>query len=208
MMNLNYINYIDDIEKFFDEYSNETFVILNETNDYDEFYKLLSDFSINNAIPTAGIVINTTRILKKSGINPKKYLTTIPECYHYQNFWLTDSHIVIPDNITNIGICAFQESDMIQSVVIPSSVTTIGSAAFVSCVNLDHVELNEGLRSIESGAFASCKLSDIVVLPRSLTYIGWNAFAGVDNLKLKVYENSYAHTWVKKHSDELTYEVI
>lgn len=82
-MNLNYVNYIDDIEKFFAEYSNETFVILNETNDYDEFYKLLSDFSINTAIPTAGLVINTTRILKKAGINPNKYLTTIPECYHY-----------------------------------------------------------------------------------------------------------------------------
>lgn len=78
----------------------------------------------------------------------------------------------------------------------------------MSCVNLDHVELNEGLRSIESGAFASCKLSEIVVLPKSLTYIGWNAFAGVDNLKLKVYENSYAHTWAKKYGDELTYEVI
>lgn len=69
-MNLNYVNYIDDIEKFFAEYSNETFTILNKTNDYNEFYKLLSDFSIINAIPTAGLVINTTRILKKAGINP------------------------------------------------------------------------------------------------------------------------------------------
>lgn len=207
-MNLNYGNYIDDIEKFFAEYSNETFVILNETNDYNEFYELLSDFSIINAIPTAGLVINTTRILKKAGINPQKYLTTIPECYHYQNFWLIDSHIVIPDNITNIGICAFQEADMIQSVVIPSSVTKICGAAFASCINLDHVELNEGLRSIESEAFACCKLSDIIVLPKSLIYIAYNAFVGVDNLKLNVYENSYAHTWVKKHSDELTYEVI
>ena len=137
-----------------------------------------------------------------------QYANQFPESYHYNNFQLTDSHIVIPDNITNIGICAFQESDMIQFVIIPSSVTEIGGAAFASCRNLDHVELNEGLRSIESEAFAGCKLSDTVVLPKSLTCIANSAFVGVDNLKLKVYENSYAHTWVKRHHDELTYEVI
>lgn len=86
--------------------------------------------------------------------------------------------------------------------------TKIGGAAFASCINLNHVELNEGLRSIEGEAFAGCKLSDTIVLPKSLIYIAYNAFVGVDNLKLKVYENSYAHTWAKKYSDELTYEVI
>lgn len=207
-MNLYYKNYIDYIEKFFDKYNNETFIILNETNDYDEFYELLSDFAENNNIPAVGLIINVTKILKKAGINPDKYLTIIPESYHYNNFQLTDSHIIIQDGITNIGICAFQESDMIQSVIIPSSVTEIGGAAFASCRNLDHVELNEGLQSIESEAFAGCKLSDIIVLPKSLTYIANSAFIGVDNLKLKVYENSYAHTWAKRHNNELTYEVI
>ena len=86
--------------------------------------------------------------------------------------------------------------------------TKICGAAFASCINLDHVELNEGLRSIESQAFAGCKLSDIIVLPKSLTYIANSAFVGVDNLKLKVYENSYAHTWAKRHNNELTCEVI
>ena len=82
-MNLYYKNYIDYIEKFFDKYNNETFIILNETNDYDEFYELWSDFAENNNIPTAGLVINVTKILKKAGINPDKYLTIIPESYHY-----------------------------------------------------------------------------------------------------------------------------
>ena len=96
-MNLNYGNYIDDIEKFFAEYSNETFVILNETNDYDEFYKLLSDFSINTAIPTAGLVINTTRILKKAGINPIEHITKIPAYFMYE-------HDVESLNISNVKV--------------------------------------------------------------------------------------------------------
>ena len=85
-MNLYYKNYIDYIEKFFEKYNNETFIILNETNDYNEFYELLSDFAENNNIPLAGLVINVTKILKKAGINPEKYLTIIPESYHYNNF--------------------------------------------------------------------------------------------------------------------------
>ena len=108
-MNLYYKNYIDYIEKFFDKYNNETFIILNETNDYDEFYELLSDFAENNNIPAVGLIINVTKILKKAGINPDKYLTIIPESYHYNN-------LEIPNTVSSISDWVFLGCDNLKSI--------------------------------------------------------------------------------------------
>lgn len=48
-------------------------------------------------------------------------------------------HLVIPDDITTVGIYAFYELESLESVVIPSSVIFIGSSAFWGCSNLSAV---------------------------------------------------------------------
>ncbi len=65
----------------------------------------------------------------------------------------TDTEVIIPDYITEIGNAAFKDCDSVTRVVIPPSVTRIGADAFYYCRRL-----------------ADC------VIPDSVTYIGQRAF--------------------------------
>ena len=51
------------------------------------------------------------------------------------------SRVVISDNITTIGDCAFYEFKNIRSITIGNKVTTIGERAFEDCYNLQSVRI-------------------------------------------------------------------
>ena len=78
--------------------------------------------------------------------------------------------IVIGENITHIGSCAFTAFEALTEVVLPSSLTSIGDYAFAYCMELTTVELPAGLTEIGEGAFAVNKLSGITI-PAGVTEI-------------------------------------
>ena len=79
----------------------------------------------------------------------------------YEDMIPTDiKKIVIPNNVTNIGVGAFYECSRLTSVTIGNSVTNIGWSAFESC---------SGLKSI--------------TIPNSITRIGWRVFWNCCKLK-------------------------
>ena len=62
--------------------------------------------------------------------------------------------IDIPESVTRIGYCCFQECDELVAANIPPKVRVIEQAAFKSCFNLEKIDMFEGLETIERGAFA------------------------------------------------------
>lgn len=199
-----------EIYDFFDKYANQLINIINNTNDYDAFYMLVYEYvGLYTQDVQATIIVGITEILKKAKINPEKYLNYIPEFYHYQNAWLKDSDVIIPNNINQIQWGAYMYADKLKSISIPGSVKTISPYSFNECTNLDEIKLDEGISAIGDGAFAYTRLSKKFIIPRSVSYIADDAFDGVEDLHAVVYKDSYAHKWfINSDADESVYEVI
>ncbi len=93
-----------------------------------------------------------------------------------QNDPMWDRHIDIPWlKNGNDGI--------IKKVIIGNNITSIGSCAFYWCPNLEEIVLPDTLESIGHNAFYSCTSLLSVDIPSSVTSIGNVAFCGCSNLK-------------------------
>ena len=90
--------------------------------------------------------------------------------------------LVIPDSITSIPNCAFENAKNIISVTIPDSVTSIGNSAFYSCDSLTSITIPDSVTSIGNYAFEDCDSLTSVVVGDSVTSIGNSAFYGCSKI--------------------------
>ena len=115
------------------------------------------------------------------------------------------SELKIPDNVTYIGIQAFQGckglygelrlpdklnylgtrafgdcQNLTGSLSIPQSLAIIGEGAFIGCGFNGTLSLHDGVTSIGRAAFAGNPLKGELYLPKNLTIIASNAFDGCD----------------------------
>ena len=84
--------------------------------------------------------------------------------------------IEIPEGVTEIGMCAFEECIHLTSIEIPNSVTRIFDHAFQDCTNLTSIKIPDGLTVIEGSTFSGCKSLKSIVIPKGVTEIGYDAF--------------------------------
>ena len=124
--------------------------------------------------------------------------------YTFSNCTGLTGSLVIPNNITTIGMSAFSYctgfsgtltiSNSITSIevssfedcrgftgplIIPNSVTKIGANAFFNCSGFtETLTLPANLVSIGSNAFEGCHFTGTLTLPSTVTAIGYYAFKG------------------------------
>jgi hypothetical protein len=89
------------------------------------------------------------------------------------------ANVNIPNSITSISWCAFQETS-ITSITIPDSVTEMSGWEFHRCVKLANIIIGKGLTRIEDGTFASCNNYSSITIPANIKSIGWFAFVGLN----------------------------
>lgn len=91
--------------------------------------------------------------------------------------------IEIPEGVTEIGECAFQDCQFIEEFYSKNSVLkTIGDFAFENCKNLKVCKLDALKGSIESSAFYGCKKLKSFEVPNGTIKIGSDAFGHCDSL--------------------------
>lgn len=108
-------------------------------------------------------------------------LTTIGYCA-FQACGLTD--IDFPNSLASIGRFAFAHCDGLTSVFIPNGVTEFWPRAFVSCENLKFVSIPHSLTTIYSTAFGDCFSLTSVAIPDSVTEIADDAFENCNYLTI------------------------
>ena len=94
----------------------------------------------------------------------------------------TAQNIVLPSDITSVGIGAFKDNSTVKSIEIPYNVSKIYSNAFANCSNLEKV-----------------------ILPFTLSDISTSAFEGT-NATIYCYYNSYAYKYAV--ANNINYELI
>ena len=108
-----------------------------------------------------------------------------------------DQELVIPECVTAINMCAFQDCSSLPAVIDNSSVTEIPDQCFYGCTALQSVTLNENVERIGFYAFASCGALEYVELSRNINSIQASSFQNCPELTLGVYYDSYAYTYSK-----------
>ena len=89
------------------------------------------------------------------------------ECAHHlfvNGSEVTD--LVVPDNVTRVGLAAFRKCNGLTSVTIPDQVTSIEGWAFSDCNNLASVTVGNGVTNIGEYVFLNCNRLSALTLPK------------------------------------------
>lgn len=90
--------------------------------------------------------------------------------------------VIIKNDVTSIGDCAFYYCTNLASITIPDIVTSIGKYAFSDCTNLEDITIPDSVTSIGSSAFYHCRSLKNITIPNSVTTIKEKTFKGCDSL--------------------------
>ena len=104
-------------------------------------------------------------------------------------FWGNDllTSVIIPNDVTSIGMYAFKGCSSLTSITIPDSVTSIDSYAFNGCSSLESVVIGKSVTSIGICIFEGCSALKSVIIPDSVTSIEIRAFDGCSSLETVYY---------------------
>ena len=93
----------------------------------------------------------------------------------------SDSDVVIPDEVTEIGDNVFKDSKTIESVEFPDNLRKIGSNAFYGCSSLrGELRLPDSLETIGEFAFYNCSgITGELTIPDKVSMLSYGVFAGV-----------------------------
>ena len=87
--------------------------------------------------------------------------------------------VTIPNSVTSIGDCAFEDCSGLTSVTIGNSVKSIGDWAFGNCYGLTSVTIPNSVTSIGSEAFRDCsELLDVYCYAEKVPSTESDAFDG------------------------------
>ncbi len=110
---------------------------------------------------------------------------------------------IIPDDVTNIDINAFEGCISLTTVTIPAGVTRIGDHAFSGCDGLTTVTIPAGVTSIGGHAFEACSGLTTVTIGSGVTYIGYDAFFNCTAVTdVYCYADPDALTWEEGGCDD------
>lgn len=88
--------------------------------------------------------------------------------------------VTLSNNLTSIGIWAFEGCSGLKSLTMPNSVTTVEKGAFYNCSGLKSLTLSKNLTKISDRSFEGCSGLTSVILPNSVTTIegSWSNIYG------------------------------
>lgn len=99
------------------------------------------------------------------------------------------THIIIPNDVNEIGNYAFAGCTSITGITIPDSVTAIGNQAFYGCTSITSIVIPDSVTYLGYNAFGNCSSSKTIVIGDGVTAIGWGEFDGCSDYTLTVGAN-------------------
>lgn len=96
----------------------------------------------------------------------------------------TLSMAYIGNNVTEIGLNAFQQCNQLSYVIFSdnSRLETINDGAFWNCPNLKNIEIPSGVTSIGINAFNNCSTFTSIEIPSGVNSIGNGAFTNCNRI--------------------------
>ena len=98
--------------------------------------------------------------------------------------------VVLPNSLSVMGICVFEDCYAIESVTIGSGITSIPYKTFSRCTGLTSVTIPNSITSVGNLAFYDCTGLTSITIPNSVTSIGVQAFQSCTGLTSITIPNS------------------
>lgn len=152
------------------------------SGDFDKLYNQKMNFPF---------VSDLTEVLYAAGIDPLKYMTTVPTGF-LESYPGPINQIVIPKNIKKIDYQSFRSCIGLKSVIIKDGVQEIYIDAFKYCHNLISVSIPNSITSIGASAFEGCGITAIKI-PGSVNIIENALFRHCQNLRKVILNEGTAH---------------
>ena len=128
-----------------------------------------------------------------------------PNTNKVTGFTGTQSYVLIPDTVTEIGISAFSNNTTITHVQIGTGMITINNTAFLGCTSLEQVTINSTvLTTLGDAVFSGCSNLTTINLPASLSTMGYNIFKLCSSLTTLNIDPGNAYISVEGASDDDT----
>ena len=116
-----------------------------------------------------------------------------------------ESRYVVPEEVREIGDCAFWQNNDLEEVVFPAGLESIGGTAFCLCRKLQKADLPDGIINIDSEAFSDTKIGSVNI-PGSLSVIADGVFMNNDSLQevslsegvTTISDNAFAGTEIRE----------
>ena len=109
--------------------------------------------------------------------------------------------IIIPDGVTEIERCAFENCSNLKEINLPETLETIGYYAFGSCTGLESIKIPSKVKTIGMYAFEYCSNLKKIILPESVESIGVDAFSGCNKeFTIYGYEGTYAQQYANENN--------
>ena len=115
--------------------------------------------------------------------------SSVIEIEEYAFSYSNLTSIVMSENVTSIGLRAFEYCKNLVSIVIPKSVKTIGEYAFFYCSSLTSIVIGENVSTIGKYAFRDCSSLTSVVMGENVSTIGAYAFRNCSKLTSVEFKN-------------------
>ena len=90
--------------------------------------------------------------------------------------------VIIPNSVTSIDVCAFQECKRLTSVTLPDSLTKIPMQMFQGCTSLTSIKIPDNVTYIGGGAFRECRNLQSINIPNGVTSTGEAVFVNCRKL--------------------------
>lgn len=90
--------------------------------------------------------------------------------------------VELPETLQSIGPKAFSGCTSLREIVVPGGVFEIGRAAFSGCTSLQRVQLPDGLLKVEESLFQGCPSLAVVIGGAEVSDVDANAFSGCSAL--------------------------
>ena len=150
-------------------------------------YALVDGLVLPNTISVLGPSCFATAYITTLTIPPLVTVLPIQAFSYIQPVYNTEMgeelpiNIILPQNLTKIGISCF-EGAPIKQITIPDTVTEIEYGAFSYCKQLASITLPLGLQKISDRVFAQCTSLTSITIPAAVTMLGSEAFQGCESL--------------------------
>lgn len=127
-------------------------------------------------------------------IDGEKYgITEIAYEVFYNNPNIVE--INMPNQITRVGLFAFQYCQNLKKIILSDKLETLGDSCFWGCSNLETIHLPASLKKIEPYAFWNTSIKEIDI-PESVKEIGLGAFNQCQKLEtVYIRSNELVETW-------------
>ncbi len=109
------------------------------------------------------------------------------------------TNVTLPDNVTSLGISAFNRCTGLTSITLSSKLASLNDWTFEKCSSLTDITIPDSVTTIGKEVFYQCSNLKSVTIPKSVTSMGEDVFLEAPDVVIYCEPGSVAEVYAKEN---------